>query len=371
MPALLGLLIVLSAWHLAAEIQQSTRVSPKQSLLGERLALCALYCDILPAPVADLMLGYARLKERNLSCQAVLQEEGLKAEELETLPQNYRLIADYRDSPSAEKLAYLRGTAYASLYRLLLCWTPPVLLTMLAILTVSMSQPSNRPSSTALHSTSPGIVAPLASLCLWVLCGDSVAIGVVEALGLSHRESRIVVAGMASYTVIALALVAIAPDRSRLAPGPIDWVSASRGYLLALLSVNLCEAVLEFAGGFDIEGRLLAQNSLSGVDWVFLLSLSVLAVLLGPYLEELLFRGFLLSAWARRARGEKRKRYAAVLLSSLLFALCHGNVWAVPGLFIFSLVVSYVYLQTKSVSTAFTVHAAWNLTSLCLILSAS
>jgi membrane protease YdiL (CAAX protease family) len=78
----------------------------------------------------------------------------------------------------------------------------------------------------------------------------------------------------------------------------------------------------------------------------------VLLVVMAPVVEELLFRGLLLPAWTARM-GQS----AAVVLSSLAFALLHVD-WL--GSFIFSAVLSVVFLRTGRLWLPILIHAANN-----------
>jgi len=89
--------------------------------------------------------------------------------------------------------------------------------------------------------------------------------------------------------------------------------------------------------------------------WVFVL----VAVIIGPLYEEVLFRGMLTAAldWPG-------KRWLTVLASTALFVLPH---WA-PGInplillnpLLTGLLLGWSYLRTRSVVTPFIVHAAFN-----------
>jgi uncharacterized protein len=96
--------------------------------------------------------------------------------------------------------------------------------------------------------------------------------------------------------------------------------------------------------------------------------LSILAVTLGPLMEELFFRGFLYPVLARRmgvAWG--------IVLSALPFGLLHlqqyGWAWA-AGLIIFlvGVVCGAVRAATKSVGASFLVHAGYNGTQMVILL---
>jgi len=129
----------------------------------------------------------------------------------------------------------------------------------------------------------------------------------------------------------------------------------------------------------------LLQNA--HVIWIT----AVLAVVLGPVMEEIAFRGFLLPALAtaydwltfpRTPAGMQRWRsttahttpalVVATILSSIPFALMHaaqiGDAWGVVGILYFvSLVLSYVRIRTHSVACSTLMHAIYNFTIFALL----
>ena len=124
-------------------------------------------------------------------------------------------------------------------------------------------------------------------------------------------------------------------------------------------------------------------------------SVMALAVLLAPLVEEIVFRGFLLPAFAtaydwlsleRTPAGLQRwstttghstpAKVFAALLSSLCFALLHAAqneyAWGVVAvLFCVGMVLAYVRLRTHSVACSTLVHMAYNLTIFLLVIAAT
>jgi membrane protease YdiL (CAAX protease family) len=94
------------------------------------------------------------------------------------------------------------------------------------------------------------------------------------------------------------------------------------------------------------------------------LPLVILLLVLGPLMEELLFRGWLL--------GGLRERMGdgwALLLTSLLFALGHLSLWNAPGHFLGGLILGWVALRSGSITTSLALHSLWNLTWLIRVLA--
>ncbi|HEX3868093.1 MAG TPA: GNAT family N-acetyltransferase [Gemmatimonadaceae bacterium] len=86
----------------------------------------------------------------------------------------------------------------------------------------------------------------------------------------------------------------------------------------------------------------------------------IVAAVIAPVIEEILFRGFLMQRWARRwgtATG--------VVASSALFAVCHVELM---GHFLFGVAMCALYLRTKSLWVPIVAHALNNFLALALTL---
>jgi membrane protease YdiL (CAAX protease family) len=80
--------------------------------------------------------------------------------------------------------------------------------------------------------------------------------------------------------------------------------------------------------------------------WTFML-----VCITGPILEEVLFRGIILDGFLRRYKPGK-----AIFWSAFLFALLHLNPWQSLPAFLIGLLLGYVYLKTRSLSTVILIH---------------
>jgi membrane protease YdiL (CAAX protease family) len=107
------------------------------------------------------------------------------------------------------------------------------------------------------------------------------------------------------------------------------------------------QAVMSF-----LTGDISAWTRLYGI---------LFAVMIAPVAEELLFRGMLLPLLARRLGV-----VAAVLASSLLFAVMHFYIPALLPLFVVSLACCFAYIYTGSLTTAIVLHAIFNAVNLTL-----
>jgi hypothetical protein len=79
----------------------------------------------------------------------------------------------------------------------------------------------------------------------------------------------------------------------------------------------------------------------------------LLAIVFAPVLEEFLFRGYLLNRWTLRFGP-----LPAMLLSAFIFAILHPDVL---GAFVFALIMSLLYMKTRSLLAPIIVHAANNM----------
>lgn len=95
-----------------------------------------------------------------------------------------------------------------------------------------------------------------------------------------------------------------------------------------------------------------------------LLACAVLATLVGPFLEELLFRGFLQGVLC-----ELLGARAGLVVTAVLFASLHGRA-GLPGLLLLSLVLGWLRARSGSFFVSFVVHALHNGLTLALALGA-
>jgi membrane protease YdiL (CAAX protease family) len=89
------------------------------------------------------------------------------------------------------------------------------------------------------------------------------------------------------------------------------------------------------------------------------------AILVAPLFEELLFRGhvqtLIVTALAARFTwASAGARWAAIVITSVLFALVHGELWMMPPIFFLSLCLGYLYERTANLWAPIVVHLAFN-----------
>ena len=145
---------------------------------------------------------------------------------------------------------------------------------------------------------------------------------------------------------------------------PFKWSWVGKGYLLCLGSVFLINIVLaKLLGESPQSENPVLELFLDAAAWKFGL-LGVLVVFVGPVFEELMFRG-----WLMGGLREKWGDTAAVVASSALFAVIHGDLPGMPALFALGLVFGWVYRRSGSLWASILVHGMWNATTFSLLIS--
>ena len=129
--------------------------------------------------------------------------------------------------------------------------------------------------------------------------------------------------------------------------------------LVAVLAVvvTLCSYALTALWSVFIEslgGTLLPDDMPVPTNAGELVFLFVLIALIPAVCEEFLFRGALLSAWERRGKAR------ALVVSSLLFALMHGSIIALPAHIMAGFALGAVVLISDSIYSGMLFHFIYN-----------
>lgn len=128
-------------------------------------------------------------------------------------------------------------------------------------------------------------------------------------------------------------------------------------YLAVLLIGLLIITSVARVFGFELTPGDLAPAKDRSFNW----ALFVAAVTIAPIVEEALFRGILLQAFARKYGWLKGS-----IFSSGIFSLLHGPV--APLIMIFSLYLSRMFYKTRSIVPGMILHAINNATVSLLLL---
>jgi membrane protease YdiL (CAAX protease family) len=89
------------------------------------------------------------------------------------------------------------------------------------------------------------------------------------------------------------------------------------------------------------------------------IGLFALAVTVGPAMEELVFRGMLLPVACRFTHPA-----AAIIITSLLFSMIHGNIQAIMPLTILAVGLSLAYIKSGTILVPIVMHAIFNIMNL-------
>jgi len=106
----------------------------------------------------------------------------------------------------------------------------------------------------------------------------------------------------------------------------------------------------------------LFENSHPGL-WVDIMGL--VAVTLAPFVEELIFRGFIFNALWRRLSFAP-----AAIISGVVFGVAHGQLAGVAPLAAGGIVLATVYARTGSLWSSMISHGTFNGITLVLLLAA-
>lgn len=104
-------------------------------------------------------------------------------------------------------------------------------------------------------------------------------------------------------------------------------------------------------GGSQMFAYISETGSILGM-----VAFMVLALVVGPIMEEVVFRGYLQTSLSRRM-----PEWGAVVITSLVFMAGHSPMILWPMYFGFSIAWGWVYIRTKSLKMAILIHVLSNL----------
>lgn len=197
----------------------------------------------------------------------------------------------------------------------------------------------------------------------------------VLGVGSGTPVQTAVVGGLAVYVVLLLSiwLFVFRPFNIGLAEVGFTWPGIGTYVRIALLTlaVLVTEAVLMLYLTDLLGPAPTPSQQVLGTDRVQLSALEgvllgTMVVVVGPFVEELIFRGLLL----RYAAG-RMPVVLAVIGTSVLFAVAHGYTSLIVVFFLLGVALSVVAIRTNGLSSPFLLHAMHNLVGLSVILAAS
>lgn len=129
--------------------------------------------------------------------------------------------------------------------------------------------------------------------------------------------------------------------------------------IVLLVSTAILHALSPELAGQEQE----VANTVASVGGLKLTLMIISVGLLTPIAEEVFFRGLMISLYVRRI-----KYPAAILLSSVLFGLAHGQLNVGMDTFIFGLILGFLTWKTGSIYPAIGLHMLKNCLALWVIL---
>lgn len=124
--------------------------------------------------------------------------------------------------------------------------------------------------------------------------------------------------------------------------------------LVVILTFNALYGWVTSELGWDI---LEPSNAFLDADYgpYSLTIIGILVILIGPFAEEVFFRGFFLPGIAQ-SWGPK----AGIITSALLFSLAHGEIALMIPISVAGLLLGWLYVRTDSLVMSFIVHSLQN-----------
>lgn len=115
--------------------------------------------------------------------------------------------------------------------------------------------------------------------------------------------------------------------------------------LTAILVSSLLETGVE-----NLFGVMLVEPDDTPSSFIYMIVDSVYAVLIAPFVEELVFRGFVLKNFSRY------NVYTGIVMSGLLFGLMHGNFYQFIFTAPFGIALAYMTVKSNSIVPAMFTH---------------
>ncbi|MFN0065904.1 MAG: lysostaphin resistance A-like protein [Chlamydiales bacterium] len=145
--------------------------------------------------------------------------------------------------------------------------------------------------------------------------------------------------------------------------GVLTWLIS---YPYVLIVGTLVMAITNWLWGKAVIEQPAVKHLKQMMEYPFVFALTLVGVIMiVPFLEELLFRGFLQS-WMRRFLG----RHGAIVVTALVFALVHytpgqerGNIEIITSLFVLSYFLCFIYERESTLWAPIALHMTFNAVS--------
>ena len=184
-------------------------------------------------------------------------------------------------------------------------------------------------------------------------------------------EYDLVILGMGISILMLVAAWAMGPGAHRTSFASLGLRLPTKPMLLYLaLPIPVFLASLTFTFAYTLIVSALGWHALEPpstplgdieIAGSIFIPIFLLVVLVGPFAEEVLFRGFIYPGIANSFGPLK-----AALLTSALFALAHQQLGVMVPIFITGLMLAWLYHQSRSIWPSFIAHGAQNALALAV-----
>jgi membrane protease YdiL (CAAX protease family) len=204
-------------------------------------------------------------------------------------------------------------------------------------------------------------------LVLLVSAGGGEAASGMQQMTLASPIVLAVMAGTQLVSIAAVWLLAgragMRPDTLQFRQPPLQWAACVAAGLLIVAATALLELAMHAASQFDpfAETRMLIE----GLRSPYWLGTVFVAVVLAPVWEELVFRGFLLTALAKSRLGI----VGGGLICNLIWTAMHFqySLAGMASVFTAGVMLTWIMWRTASIRACIVAHAVINATSLAFL----
>lgn len=334
--------------------------APEVIQIAERFAVVGRYSPLLTPEVSEKLLEMAEDIEEQPQAEAVIRGETPR--DTSQLSAVYKLMADELVESDPQRKARLETIAEEGVRRFQVTAGLLALLGLISLLSFLGPKVEESPPA---RMTTFSAVGVLGIFFLWDVVGF-VGLGSFVGVLAPHvdRFSLILVTQVLLYglMVAILSQAGLRKDATYFRKFSTSWIG--KGYFAALATVFVVNFLTTALSGHPPKSENPVLALFAGAPSWKIAMLGTLVVFIGPFFEEVIFRG-----WLFGGLREKWGDTPALLLSSALFALIHGDAPGLPALFALGMIFGWVYRRSGSLWASITVHGFWNATTFALLIS--
>lgn len=326
--------------------------------IAERLAVVGKYAPSLGPELSQKLLEMAEEIEENPQARMVIRGEAPR--DSSNLSPVYALMA--QDLSGSDRKAELSELAQEGLFRFSLTAALLGCLVLLALLSFLGPKVEEREPDNPTRLPSLGILGVFFGWDVLGFFGLGSAVALF-ALYLDHF-TLIMLTQLTLYGLLLLILsqARLRPDARPFRKFSPSWLG--KGYFAAVAVVFVVNFLTAALSGDAPKSENPVLSLFSDAPTWKIALLGMLVVFVGPFFEEIIFRGWLF--------GGLRKEWGdtpALLLSSALFAVIHGDAPGLLPLFCLGMVFGWVYRRSGSLWASILVHSCWNATTFAMLIS--